>query len=48
MLLSAIDTLAALHRVDPAKVGLGDYGKREGFYTRQMKTLGKSVRSRPM
>ncbi|CBQ71608.1 conserved hypothetical protein [Sporisorium reilianum SRZ2] len=39
--LSAIDTLAALHRVDPAKVGLADYGKREGFYTRQMKSLGK-------
>ncbi|TKY86907.1 hypothetical protein EX895_004195 [Sporisorium graminicola] len=39
--LSAIDTLAALHRVDPAKIGLADYGKREGFYTRQMKSLGK-------
>ncbi|CDS01282.1 uncharacterized protein SPSC_00588 [Sporisorium scitamineum] len=39
--LSAIDTLAALHRADPVKVGLGDYGKREGFYTRQMKSMGK-------
>ena len=39
--LSAIDTLAALHRVDPAKIGLGDYGKNSGFYTRQMKSLGK-------
>ncbi|EST06957.1 Aminoglycoside phosphotransferase [Kalmanozyma brasiliensis GHG001] len=39
--LSAIDTLAALHRVDPSAIGLGDYGKREGFYTRQMKSLGR-------
>ncbi|GAC94983.1 hypothetical protein PHSY_002556 [Pseudozyma hubeiensis SY62] len=39
--MSAIDTLAALHRVNPAKIGLGDYGKPNGFYTRQMKSLGK-------
>lgn len=39
--LSAIDTLAALHRINPAKIGLGDYGKNSGFYTRQMKSLGK-------
>lgn len=39
--LSAIDTLSALHRIDPTKIGLGDYGKTSGFYTRQMKSLGK-------
>lgn len=39
--MSAIDTLAALHRVDPNAVGLADYGKPNGFYTRQMKSLGK-------
>ncbi|SPO31984.1 related to aminoglycoside phosphotransferase [Ustilago trichophora] len=39
--ISAIDTLAALHRIDPVKIGLGDYGKSSGFYTRQMKSLGK-------
>ncbi|SPO31870.1 related to Phosphotransferase enzyme family domain protein [Ustilago trichophora] len=38
---SAIDTLAALHRINPASIGLGDYGKTSGFYTRQMKSLGK-------
>ncbi len=39
--LSAIDTLAALHRIKPDAIGLGDYGKNSGFYTRQMKSLGK-------
>lgn len=39
--MSAIDTLAALHRVKPADVGLADYGKPNGFYTRQMKSLAK-------
>jgi aminoglycoside phosphotransferase (APT) family kinase protein len=38
---SAIDTLAALHRVDVNKVGLNGYGKDAGFYTRQMKSLAK-------
>lgn len=39
--MSAIDTLAALHRIQPDTIGLGDYGKNSGFYTRQMKSLGK-------
>ena len=30
------DTLAALHRVDYAKVGLGDYGKVGGYVARQV------------
>jgi aminoglycoside phosphotransferase (APT) family kinase protein len=31
-----IDTLAALHAVDPAAVGLGDFGRPEGFLARQV------------
>ncbi|EPQ27688.1 uncharacterized protein PFL1_04826 [Pseudozyma flocculosa PF-1] len=38
---SAMRTLAALHRLDPSRVGLADYGKDRDFYTRQMKSLGK-------
>ncbi|KAI9698160.1 MAG: hypothetical protein M1836_004162 [Candelina mexicana] len=35
----AIRTLAKLHRVDPEAVGLGSYGKRSGFYNRQISTF---------
>lgn len=31
-----VDTLAALHRIDPAAVGLGDFGRPEGFLARQV------------
>jgi aminoglycoside phosphotransferase (APT) family kinase protein len=31
-----IDTLAALHAVDPDSVGLGDFGRTEGFLSRQV------------
>ncbi|EGD53986.1 phosphotransferase family protein [Gordonia neofelifaecis] len=31
-----VDTLAALHRVDPAQVGLGEFGRPEGFLARQV------------
>lgn len=34
----AIRTLAKLHSVDPARVGLGDFGRPHGFYNRQVKT----------
>jgi aminoglycoside phosphotransferase (APT) family kinase protein len=33
-------TLAALHAVDPAAVGLGDFGRRGGYCTRQLATWG--------
>lgn len=33
-----IDGLVALHRVDPAAVGLADYGRTEGFAQRQVRT----------
>ena len=42
MALSFIDTLAALHEVDPDAVGLGDLGKREGYVGRQLKTWYRS------
>jgi aminoglycoside phosphotransferase (APT) family kinase protein len=32
-----VDTLAALHAVDPDAVGLGDYGRPEGFLARQVR-----------
>jgi aminoglycoside phosphotransferase (APT) family kinase protein len=32
-----VDTLAALHAVDPDAVGLGDYGRPEGFMARQVR-----------
>lgn len=37
--------LARLHEVDHSKVGLGDFGKSDGFYDRQLRTfatLGES------
>ncbi|CAD6955555.1 unnamed protein product [Tilletia controversa] len=36
---SAIRTLANLHRIDPVKIGLGEYGKRSDFYPRQLRAL---------
>ncbi|KAF9094632.1 hypothetical protein BGX29_009423 [Mortierella sp. GBA35] len=39
--LSAIDTLAKLHKVDHVKVGLESYGKPTGFYRRQISSLSK-------
>ncbi|ORZ03769.1 kinase-like domain-containing protein [Syncephalastrum racemosum] len=38
---SAVETLAKLHKVDYAKIGLQGYGRDSGFYDRQMKSLGK-------
>ena len=32
-----VDVLVALHAVDPAAVGLGDFGRPEGFLTRQVR-----------
>jgi aminoglycoside phosphotransferase (APT) family kinase protein len=34
----AVKTLALLHSVDPDSVGLGNFGKRSGFYNRQIQT----------
>jgi aminoglycoside phosphotransferase (APT) family kinase protein len=32
--------LAKLHRVDFNAIGLGDFGRQSGFYSRQVKTFG--------
>lgn len=34
---SIIDTMVAIHRVDPTLVGLGDLGRHEGYIARQLK-----------
>lgn len=34
---SIVDTLAAIHRVDPDAVGLGELGRKEGYIPRQLK-----------
>lgn len=36
---SALRTLANLHRIDPKSIGLGDYGKHQDFYPRQLRGL---------
>ncbi len=38
-----VDTLAALHAVDPASAGLGDFGRPEGFLGRQVARWGKQL-----
>ncbi len=35
--LAAIKTLAALHALDPQKIGLGDFGSTAAFYPRQIR-----------
>jgi aminoglycoside phosphotransferase (APT) family kinase protein len=42
-----VDALAELHSVDPDAVGLGDYGRRDGYASRQLRTWsGQWSRSR--
>ena len=36
-----VDTLAALHGIDPAAVGLGDFGRPEGYLARQLRRWGE-------
>ncbi len=36
---SIVETLAALHRLDPKKIGLGDFGSTKPFYPRQIKSV---------
>ncbi len=46
-----IDTLVALHHVDPESVGLGDFGRPDGFLERQVRRWKKQLdqsRSRPI
>jgi len=39
--LGLVDTLAALHALDPDAVGLGDLAKREGYVDRQLRRWGR-------
>jgi aminoglycoside phosphotransferase (APT) family kinase protein len=41
--VAMVDTLAELHRVDPAAVGLGDFGRPEGFLARQVRRWRKQL-----
>jgi aminoglycoside phosphotransferase (APT) family kinase protein len=38
-----IDTLVALHRVDPYEVGLGEFGRPDGFLARQVRRWGAQL-----
>lgn len=38
-----MDTLATLHTVDPIAVGLGDFGRPEGFLGRQVRLWKKQM-----
>lgn len=38
-----VDTLVDLHSVDPAAVGLGDFGRPDGFLDRQLRRWGKQL-----
>jgi len=38
-----VDTLGALHQVDPATVGLADFGRPEGFLARQVSRWKKQI-----
>ncbi|MFT4188886.1 MAG: phosphotransferase family protein [Aeromicrobium sp.] len=38
-----VDTLVALHAVDPADVGLGDFGRPDGYLERQLRRWNKQL-----
>lgn len=41
--LGLVDTLVDLHAVDPGTVGLGDFGRPDGFLDRQLRRWGKQL-----
>ncbi|GAA2138982.1 phosphotransferase family protein [Streptomyces synnematoformans] len=43
VVLGLVDTLVDLHAVDPAAVGLGDFGRPDGFLERQLRRWGKQL-----
>lgn len=43
VVLALPDTLVALHAVDPAHAGLGDFGRPEGFLERQLRRWSKQL-----
>ncbi|WFF03642.1 phosphotransferase family protein [Micromonospora sp. WMMD964] len=49
--MAMMDTLAALHGVEPSSVGLGDFGRPEGYLARQVRRWAGQLdrsRSRPL
>ncbi|MET3709994.1 aminoglycoside phosphotransferase (APT) family kinase protein [Sphingomonas trueperi] len=40
-----VDTLAALHRIDPEAVGLGDYGRPGNYFARQVERWTRQYRA---
>lgn len=49
--MAMMDTLATLHRVEPAEVGLADFGRPEGYLARQVRRWAGQLdrsRSRPL
>lgn len=38
-----LDVLAQLHSLDPASVGLGDFGRPDGFLSRQLRTWSRQL-----
>ncbi|MFE6051575.1 phosphotransferase family protein [Kitasatospora sp. NPDC056446] len=38
-----VDTLAALHRIDPAAVGLADFGRPDGYLERQLRRWSQQL-----
>lgn len=45
--LSAAETLARLHNIDPADIGLSDYGKPAGYFERQINLWDRQYRASP-
>ena len=43
LVLSLVDTLADLHALDPAAIGLADFGRPEGFNERQVRRWKKQL-----
>jgi aminoglycoside phosphotransferase (APT) family kinase protein len=43
LVLGLADALVKLHSVDPASVGLGDFGRPDGFLERQLRRWGKQL-----
>jgi aminoglycoside phosphotransferase (APT) family kinase protein len=43
LVLSLVDTLADLHALDPAGIGLADFGRPEGFNSRQVRRWKKQL-----
>jgi aminoglycoside phosphotransferase (APT) family kinase protein len=42
---SMLDTLAALHSIDPVQIGLGDFGRPDGYLERQLRRWRKQWRA---